>query len=67
VKCTGEDNLLVIATLDGDINHIQSYLIEKYHFHHSTIKVFQIDEFPLNTSGKVQYAEILRRFHKHIT
>jgi len=58
-KCVGEDNLLVIATLKGDDNEaIQQYITEKYHFHHSVIKVFIIKKFPVNSSGKTQYSQL---------
>jgi len=61
-KCTGKDNLLVIATVDSNSDQIQQYVIEKYHFHHSIVRVFQLDEFPLSSSGKMQYSELFKKY-----
>ena len=62
-KCTGEDNLLVIATLNDDGNNIKQYLINKFHFHQSVIKFFKIDVFPVNSSGKIQYMKLFKCFN----
>ena len=62
-KCTGEDNLLVIATLNNDGNEIKQYIIDKFHFHHSVIKFFKIAVFPVNSSGKIQYLKLFKCFN----
>ena len=62
-KCAGEENLLIVATLDSNSDQIQQYIVDKYHFHQSIVRVFQIDKFPLNSSGKVQYSEIFNKYH----
>ena len=62
-KCTGEDNLLVIATLNNDGNEIKQYITDKFHFHHSVIKFFKIAAFPVNSSGKIQYLKLFKCFN----
>ena len=65
-KCTGEDNLLIIATLDDNCDQIKRYVVDKYHFHHSVIKVFPLDKFPLSSSGKVQYLELFKQYDSEL-
>lgn len=65
-KCTGEDNLLIVATVDCNSDQIRQYVIEKYHFHHSIVRVFQLDEFPLSSSGKIQYSELFKKYHSNL-
>ena len=61
-KCVGEDNCLAIATINKDNEEIKQFIVEKYHFHHSIIKPFFLNEFPLSSSGKTQYANILLQY-----
>ncbi len=67
-KCVGEDNLLIIATLDAN-NHeeIQQYISQKYHFHHSVIKLYSVAKFPLNSSGKLQYSQLFDLYQSQLT
>ena len=61
-KCVGEDNCLAIATINKDNSAIKQFIVEKYRFHHSIINPFFLNEFPLNSSGKTQYADILLHY-----
>lgn len=62
VAVTGRDDLLVVAVrghsdgTDALIAHVSA----KYRLHRSAIRVHAVDEFPLSTSGKVQYVELLK-------
>jgi len=62
-KCIGEDNLLIIATLNGDDEQIKQYIIDKYHFHHSVVRIFQLDQFPISSSGKIQYSKLFELYN----
>jgi len=62
-KCIGEDNLLIIASLNDDDKEIQQYVADKFHFHHSVIKFLKVDAYPINSSGKIQYFKLFEYFH----
>jgi len=63
VLCTGLDNTLMIATLEQDrIDEIKKELIKAFKFHHTTIKVICLDDYPISHSGKTQYQELLKAF-----
>lgn len=67
-KCIGEDNLLIIATLaEKHHEEIQQYVTQKYHFHHSVIKLFTVTEFPLSSSGKLQYSQLFDLYQSQLT
>lgn len=65
-KCVGEDNLLIIATLNDDGEQIKQLVIDKYKFHHSVIKLLKVEEFPLGASGKVLYSELLSQYQNEL-
>lgn len=62
VAVTGRDDLLVVA-FRGDSDATDSlvaHISAKYRLHRSAIRVHAVDGFPLSTSGKIQYAELLK-------
>ncbi|ELA00685.1 hypothetical protein Cmtc_22030 [Cupriavidus sp. TKC] len=62
VAVTGRDDLMVVAWLGegNDTGALGSHISAKYRLHLSAIRVYAVDKFPLSTSGKVQYAELLK-------
>lgn len=62
VLCTGDDDTLMVATQDDNLQEIQKLLIDTYALHHSTIKIKHIDTFPVTPSGKIKYSELKKAF-----
>ena len=63
ILCTGIDNKLMIATQNvKDIDSIKSEIIKKYSFHHSVIKIKFFDNYPITSSGKIQYQALIKVF-----
>ncbi|AOY98928.1 hypothetical protein BKK81_06375 [Cupriavidus sp. USMAHM13] len=63
VAVTGRDDLLVVAVRGAaeDIKEkLSSHVSARYRLHRSAIRVHTVEAFPLSTSGKVQYAELLK-------
>ncbi|MDX4050854.1 AMP-binding protein [Aliarcobacter cryaerophilus] len=64
VICTGEDNKIIVYTVNADdIEPIKLEIIKKYKLHHSTIIVKYIDKFPVSNSGKIQYQDLLKEYN----
>ncbi|WP_444633051.1 AMP-binding protein [Cupriavidus oxalaticus] len=62
VAVTGRDDLLVIAVRGGTEetkDQLTAHASARYRLHRSAIRVYPIEDFPLSTSGKVQYAALL--------
>jgi acyl-coenzyme A synthetase/AMP-(fatty) acid ligase len=57
--CTGVDDKLLIATKDDELEEIKKVVVKKYKFHRSIIKIKKVDEYPVSTSGKIQYQKLL--------
>ncbi len=58
----GWDNNLLIATKMHDkLDSIRDYLTEEYKIHHSVIKVYSVDDFPIGSNGKLMYGELFAR------
>lgn len=62
ILCTGIDNVLMIVTKNDDIDIIKKEIIEKYGFHHSVIKIKNLDEFPITNAGKINYQQLIEEF-----
>ena len=63
ILCTGIDNKLMIATKEKHkIDEIKHAVLEKYNLHHSVVKVLYIDEYPVASTGKIQYKELIKAF-----
>lgn len=66
VAVTGRDDLLVVACRETgadtppDTAALSTLLVNRYRLHPTAIKVALIDAFPLSSSGKVQYQELLK-------
>jgi acyl-CoA synthetase (AMP-forming)/AMP-acid ligase II len=61
--CTGVDNLLIVATREKNQNDaIKQAIINRYGFHHRSIKVVEIDDYPVTSSGKIQYQQLIERY-----
>ena len=63
VAVTGRDDLLLIA-LNGsqsDLAALQADLPTWYRLHHSAIRIVPVASFPLSSSGKIQYADLLKQ------
>ena len=62
VAVTGRDDLLIVAwrgaTPDA-ASELAVRLSARYRLHRSAIRVHVVDEFPLSSAGKVQYADML--------
>lgn len=61
VAVTGRDDLLVIAlrSTQTAADILASEVSARYRLHHRAVKVVTIDEFPLSSTGKIRYAELL--------
>lgn len=62
VAVTGRDDLLVVAwkgASQTEAAELVAQLSARYRLHRSAIRVHAVDAFPLSTSGKVQYADLL--------
>ncbi|CAG2158752.1 AMP-binding protein [Cupriavidus numazuensis] len=62
VAVTGRDDLLVIAVRGGNEDtkdKLTAHASARYRLHRSAIRVHAVEDFPLSTAGKVQYAELL--------
>ncbi|MDH4157926.1 MAG: AMP-binding protein [candidate division Zixibacteria bacterium] len=58
--CGGADDLLVVAfTETGRGEKIKNAVLTRYGFHHSVVRVAEVDEIPKNSSGKIQYDRLL--------
>ncbi len=62
ILCTGVDNVLMIGTKNDDADIIKKEIIGKYGFHHSVIKIKNLDEFPITNAGKVNYQQLIEEF-----
>ncbi len=60
--CGGRDDLLCIATTDhGKADEIKSIVTKTYGFHHTAVKVIEVDEILKSSSGKIQYEQIFEK------
>lgn len=61
VAVTGRDDLLVVATRgsQSDLDALRAGIPTWYRLHHSAIRVMSVAIFPLSSSGKIQYAELI--------
>ena len=58
--CIGTDDKIIIYVTDADITQeMRSYISVKLGIHSSAIEVKVIDEIPKNSSGKVQYSQLV--------
>lgn len=61
VAVTGRDDLLVIALREGTEelkNELIAQVSASYRLHRSAIRVYLVEQFPLSSAGKIQYAEL---------
>jgi len=59
--CGGKDDLLCIATTDSGMGkEIKSVTIKKYGFHHTAVKVVEVERIPKSSSGKIQYEQMFQ-------
>lgn len=57
---TGLDDRLMIALVGNhDPDALRQHVQQRYRIHHSALCVTQLDQLPLSSSGKIQYAELL--------
>lgn len=68
IICCGEDNLLVIAGLDPQIEQLNTYLRKTLRLLDANFHILPLNEIPTNSNGKVSYSEILQlsRSKKHV-
>ncbi len=58
--CGGADDLLAVASTErGSAESIKKAVLTRYGFHHSVVRVAEVDEIPKNSSGKIQYDRLL--------
>jgi acyl-coenzyme A synthetase/AMP-(fatty) acid ligase len=63
ILCSGVDNKLMIVTREKDkIEAIKKDIIKKYSFHHSVVKVKEVEDYPITSAGKIKYQEIIKLF-----
>ena len=63
VAVTGRDDLLVIAIREGTEelkNELIAQVSSRYRLHRTAIRAYLVEQFPLSSSGKIQYAELFR-------
>jgi acyl-CoA synthetase (AMP-forming)/AMP-acid ligase II len=60
--CGGSDDLIhIVCTKCPDQSYIRKLVTKTFGFHHSVVRVSEVDQIPRNASGKVQYDEIMKR------
>lgn len=60
VAVTGEDDALMIAVLsDCNDMSLKNDIANRYRLHPSAISVFKVEHFPMSSSGKILYADLL--------
>ena len=60
--CAGEDDLLKVAILELSISEsVKKQIIDKYGFHHSAVQVVVVSEFPVTSSGKIEYQKLFTK------
>jgi long-chain acyl-CoA synthetase len=55
IVVVGKDDKLIVLSENEDIENIKQFFISKYNFNKTNIKVKNIEEIPLNASGKTDY------------
>jgi acyl-coenzyme A synthetase/AMP-(fatty) acid ligase len=57
----GRDDLLVVALRGSgpDADRLATEIAARYRLHRSAIRVAAVETFPMSSSGKIQYAELL--------
>jgi acyl-CoA synthetase (AMP-forming)/AMP-acid ligase II len=59
--CGGKDDLLCAATTDeGKAKEMKGLIVRKYGFHHSAVKVIEVEKILKSSSGKIQYEQMFR-------
>lgn len=59
--CGGIDDLLCVAITDLDrAADARGAITRKFGFHHSAVKVMEVDEIPKSPSGKIQYEQVFK-------
>lgn len=62
IVVTGEDDALMIAVRSNcNLSDLKTNIAQRYHFHPSAIHLFTVDDFPLTSTGKVRYADLLEQ------
>jgi len=58
---TGKDDLMLLAVISPPRapHEIRAELSRQYRLHHSAVRVVEVPEFPLSSSGKIQYSLLL--------
>ena len=60
VAVTGEDDALMIAIrTDRNTVNLKNNISSRHHLHSSAIHIFKVEDFPLSSSGKILYANLL--------
>ncbi|MFN6559751.1 MAG: AMP-binding protein [Nostoc sp. ChiSLP01] len=63
--CGGKDNLLLVAVKQQELQiSIAHYLTETFKLHASVFRVFYLEQFPINSAGKILYEEIIRAWEE---
>ena len=62
VACVGEDDKLLIATQNSDLEKIKNLITKKFKIHHNIINIKQIDTIPTTSSGKIDYNRLKKEF-----
>ncbi len=62
---TGQDDLLVVAIRTSRINKevkatLLSHLRYRYRIYHTAVQIIFVEEFPLSSTGKIQYPALLK-------
>lgn len=61
VACFGNDDLLQVVVesgCDADAASARRHVVERYGLHHSFVRASQVDNLPLNSSGKKNYGAL---------
>jgi long-chain acyl-CoA synthetase len=61
VAVTGRDDLLIVAVRgeSSESSKLAADIAGLYRLHHSAIRIIPVQEFPLSSSGKIQYSLLL--------
>ncbi|MEH2052156.1 AMP-binding protein [Nostoc sp.] len=63
--CGGKDNLLLVAVRQEKLQvPIAEYLTENFKLHASVFRVFYLEKFPIRSTGKILYEQILRAWEE---
>lgn len=57
--CGVDDHLFIATTKAGQKDALKNYVLEHYKLHHTAVSVLEFPSLPLNSQGKILYAQLL--------